>query len=78
MSFKNSLVLVTGGTGSIGSNLVKRLHQEGARIIILDNLSSGSEDNIAGIPDVQLVRESITSDDTLSEIFSQPINYVFH
>lgn len=78
MSFKNSLVLVTGGAGSIGSNLVKRLHQEGARIIILDNLSSGSEDNIAGIPDVQLVRESITSDDTLSEIFSQPINYVFH
>ncbi|MFC1933372.1 NAD-dependent epimerase/dehydratase family protein [Chloroflexota bacterium] len=78
MNFENSLILVTGGAGSIGSNLVKRLHQEGAKIIVLDDLSSGSEDNIAGIPDVQLVRESITSDDTLSEIFSQPINYVFH
>ena len=78
MNFENSLILVTGGAGSIGSNLVKRLHQEGAKIIVLDNLSSGSEDNIAGIPDIQLARESITSDDILSEIFSQPINYVFH
>lgn len=78
MSFEDSLVLVTGGAGSIGSNLVKRLHQEGARIIVLDDLSSGSEDNIAGIPDVELVRTSITNDNSLSEIFSQPINYVFH
>ena len=78
MSFENSLVLVTGGAGAIGSNLVKRLHQEGARIIVLDDLSSGTKDNIAGIPDVQLVIDSITNDDILSEIFSQPINYVFH
>jgi nucleoside-diphosphate-sugar epimerase len=78
MKFKNSLILVTGGAGGIGSNLVKRLHQEGAKIIVLDNLSSGSEDNIAGIPDIQLIREGITGDNILSEIFSKPLDYVFH
>ena len=65
MSLENSLVLVTGGAGAIGSNLVKRLQQEGARIIVLDDLSSGFEDNIAGVPDTQLVKGSITSDDAL-------------
>jgi len=78
MSLENSLVLVTGGAGAIGSNLVKRLQQEGARIIVLDDLSSGFEDNIAGVPDTRLVKGSITSDDALTEVFSQPINYVFH
>lgn len=76
--FKNNLILVTGGAGAIGSNLVKKLHQEGARIIVIDDLSSGHKDNIAGIPNVQLVKESITNDKALLKVFSQPINYVFH
>ena len=36
-------VLVTGGMGFIGSNLVKRLHSEGHTIDIVDDLSSGYE-----------------------------------
>lgn len=78
MNFENSLVLVTGGAGGIGCNLVKALHKEGARIIVLDNLSSGSEDNVTGIPGVQLVKESITNDSVLAEIFSHALDYVFH
>ena len=76
--FKNNLILVTGGAGAIGSNLVKKLHQEGAKIIVIDDLSSGCKENIAGIPNVQLVKENITNNDALLKIFSQPINYVFH
>jgi len=78
MNFRNSLVLVTGGAGSIGSNLVRVLNQEGARIIVLDDLSGGSEDNLTDIPDVQLLNGSITDDNTLAKVLSQPINYVFH
>ena len=78
MTFKNSLILVTGGAGSIGCNLVRRLHREEAKIIVLDDLSSGFEDNIAGIPDVRLVKASITNDNILVDLFNQPINYIFH
>ena len=37
-------VLVTGGMGFIGSNLVKRLHSEGHVIDIVDDMSNGHEE----------------------------------
>lgn len=44
---KNSVILVTGGAGFIGSNLVDRLIQEGAKeIIVVDNLFCGRESNL--------------------------------
>ena len=39
-------IIVTGGAGFIGSNLCRRLLHEGNHVICLDNLSSGSENNI--------------------------------
>ena len=38
--------LVTGGAGFIGSNLVDRLIDNGHEVVILDNLSTGKEENI--------------------------------
>lgn len=43
---KNYTVLVTGGAGFIGSHLVDRLVELGYNVRIIDNLSSGSLDNI--------------------------------
>jgi UDP-glucose 4-epimerase len=40
-------VLVTGGAGFVGSHLADKLANEGARVIVLDNLSSGRKDNIS-------------------------------
>ena len=34
-------IIVTGGAGFIGSHLVDRLIQEGHRVLVIDNLSSG-------------------------------------
>jgi UDP-glucose 4-epimerase len=42
----NQNILVTGGAGFIGSHLVKRLIQLNSHVVILDNLSSGSKDNL--------------------------------
>jgi UDP-N-acetylglucosamine/UDP-N-acetylgalactosamine 4-epimerase len=44
--FKDKQVLVTGGAGFIGSNLVNRLLDEGAFVRVLDNLETGKRENI--------------------------------
>ena len=44
---KNSIFLVTGGAGFIGSNLCEALIEYGYRVRCFDDLSSGSRDNIA-------------------------------
>ena len=38
--------IVTGGAGFIGSNLVDKLIEQGVEVTILDNLSTGKEENI--------------------------------
>jgi UDP-glucose 4-epimerase len=38
--------LITGGTGFIGSHLAERLLENGDRVVLLDNLSTGSMENI--------------------------------
>lgn len=41
--------LITGGAGFIGSCLAERLLEEGHGVVVLDNLSTGSLDNVAGV-----------------------------
>lgn len=48
-------VLVTGGCGFIGSNLVRRLAARGVRLRLLDNLSAGSRDNLPPASNIDLV-----------------------
>ncbi|RMF41536.1 MAG: NAD-dependent epimerase/dehydratase family protein [Alphaproteobacteria bacterium] len=42
-------ILITGGAGFIGSHLAERLIAEGHRVSVLDDLSTGSRDNLAAI-----------------------------
>jgi UDP-glucose 4-epimerase len=42
----NTRVLVTGGAGFIGTNLVRRLMREGARVTVLDDLFTGRRENL--------------------------------
>lgn len=39
-------ILVTGGAGFIGSNVVDRFVQEGHKVVVIDNLSTGLESNL--------------------------------
>jgi UDP-glucuronate decarboxylase len=58
-----SRILVTGGAGFIGSHLCERLLAEGHSVICLDNLFSGSRDNVAHLlaqPDFTLVEHDVT------------------
>ena len=49
-------LLVTGGAGFIGSSLAERLHKTGAYVTVLDNLSTGSLDNIQQLEGESLFR----------------------
>lgn len=51
--------LVTGAAGFIGSCLAARLVAEGHRVVGLDDLSSGSTENLAGAPEVDLVVDDL-------------------
>jgi UDP-glucose 4-epimerase len=44
-------ILITGGAGFIGSHLAERLVTDGHGVLVLDNLSTGSLENIAGLKD---------------------------
>ncbi len=54
--------LVTGGAGFIGSHLVEALLARGDRVIVLDNVSTGSHQNLAAVdnhPDLEIVHGSV-------------------
>lgn len=78
-SFKGKTVLVTGGAGAIGGNLVRRLNElETKKIIILDDLSSAYEWNIPKSPKIQFIEGDILDDSKLKWIFKAKPEIVYH
>ena len=72
-------ILVTGGSGCIGSNLIRLvLRAEPERIIVIDDLSSSYEWNLPIDPKVLLVRGSILDEERMKRAFSFKPHYVFH
>lgn len=68
--------LVTGGAGFIGSNLVRLLVQHGYQIKVLDNLSTGYQENLKGL-DVELVQGDIRSADLVNQCV-EGVDVIFH
>jgi len=58
-------VLVTGGCGFIGSNLVSNLLGEGHTVTILDNFSRGSKDHIYNDKDYSIVEADIRDEESV-------------
>jgi dTDP-glucose 4,6-dehydratase len=69
--------LVTGGAGFLGSHLCDRLLAEGHEVIAMDNLITGSADNIAHNVDSRQFR-FIHYDVTDYLYLDGPLDYIFH
>ncbi len=70
--------LVTGGAGFIGSNIVKRLVEEGKEVRVLDNLSTGKRKNIEPFLDkVEFVEGDFTDMD-VARTAVKGVDYVIH
>jgi len=76
--FKNKAILVTGGAGFVGGNLVRHLlGQEARRIHVVDNLLSSERENVPEDARVRFTQGSISSDSVLAEIQDE-YDYIFH
>jgi len=70
--------LVTGGAGFIGSHIVDELVRRGHEVIVLDNLSTGKRENLAGVLDkIELIVGDITELDRVRAA-CRGVDYVLH
>jgi UDP-glucose 4-epimerase len=72
--------LVTGGAGFIGSHLTESLLSSGEDVIVLDDLSTGSEQNLAGVlnhPSLQFVKGSILDESLVDDLASR-VHTIYH
>jgi nucleoside-diphosphate-sugar epimerase len=67
-------VLVAGGAGFVGSHLVEQLIASGDEVVVLDNMSTGSPENLSHLPErkLSLVRADVT------EPPNGPFDRVYH
>jgi len=79
MSETAAKVLVTGGAGFIGSELVRLLAAQGDRVTVVDNLVNGRRENLDGLPAdrVELVVDDIRDASRLPSIL-RGVSTVFH
>jgi UDP-glucose 4-epimerase len=72
-------VLVTGGAGFIGSELVHQLVQMDAQVTIVDNLINGKRENLDGLPDrqIELIVADIRDTDKISKVI-RGHDLIFH
>ncbi len=71
-----SEILVTGGSGLIGSSIVRHALAKGYKVRVLDNLSTGSRENLENL-DVEFIAGDVTNPDQVREA-TRGVKYVFH
>ncbi len=77
---KRRHMLVTGGAGFIGSHLVERLLADGRPVVVIDDLSTGSLDNLRAVrshPRLRVIRSRISACRELPKLAANA-EFIFH
>jgi len=71
-------IVVTGGAGFVGSNIVRRLLREGARVVVLDDFYTGTLENLpADQSGMEIVRGTVTDYELVRDVIKGAA-VVFH
>lgn len=72
-------IVVTGGAGFIGSELVSQLASGGAEVMVVDNLVNGRRENLAHLPteQVRLMVTDIRDTDSVTDLLHD-VDVIFH
>src|SRR6266850_4717836 len=74
----SGIALVTGGAGFIGSHIAAALVSGGARVRVIDDLSTGHRENVAEVGgDIDFIRASLTDQQALTRAL-EDVELVFH
>lgn len=76
-SLLNKQCLVTGGAGFVGSHLVDSLLEYGAKVTVIDDLSTGKVSNISKFSEVDFIESSILNERMLSKCIKN-FDYIYH
>lgn len=77
INFDGKKVLITGGAGFVGSNLTERVAACGGKAIVLDDLFTGSLDNISKGTDYEFIEGSVTDNDLINKLVKE-VDFVAH
>lgn len=75
MKFGN--VLITGGAGFVGSQLVKRIEPLAEHIYVVDNLSAGRRDAVISSGKITFIQDRYDREDLLHDILPR-VEWIFH
>ncbi len=75
-TLKNKRILVTGGAGFIGYHLCSKLTNLGCDVMIYDNLSNGTLQNVKDVPNAKFVKGDILDFKKLSSV--QKADMIYH
>jgi len=76
----SSFTLVTGGAGFIGSHVVERLLNDGRNVVVIDDFSTGSRENLRSFaknPRLKVIRSKISACTQLPKLAGQA-DFIFH
>ncbi len=71
------MYLITGGAGFIGSNIARKLIEKGKKVRLLDDFSTGKQENIEDLGAAALIEGSLLDQACLQKALSE-VRYVLH